>query len=85
VAISRNTSTISPRSASGLWFFSARTIGNLTNAPRPSSCPHCPKTLQSGDTLLLGTDLVKGTDRLVRAYDDSAGVTPDSTVTSLRS
>jgi L-histidine N-alpha-methyltransferase len=25
--------------------------------------------------LLLGTDLVKDTDRLVRAYDDSAGVT----------
>jgi L-histidine N-alpha-methyltransferase len=28
-----------------------------------------------GDTLLLGTDLVKDVDRLVRAYDDSAGVT----------
>jgi L-histidine N-alpha-methyltransferase len=32
-------------------------------------------TLQPGDTLLLGTDLVKDTGRLVRAYDDSAGVT----------
>ncbi|MGV0802149.1 L-histidine N(alpha)-methyltransferase, partial [Mycolicibacterium elephantis] len=28
-----------------------------------------------GDSLLLGTDLVKDTERLVRAYDDSAGVT----------
>ena len=28
-----------------------------------------------GDSLLLGTDLVKDTGRLVRAYDDSAGVT----------
>ncbi len=32
-------------------------------------------SLQPGDALLLGTDLVKDTDRLVRAYDDSAGVT----------
>ena len=31
--------------------------------------------MQPGDTLLLGTDLVKDTGRLVRAYDDSAGVT----------
>ena len=28
-----------------------------------------------GDSLLLGTDLVKDVDRLVRAYDDGAGVT----------
>ena len=33
------------------------------------------ETLQPGDALLLGTDLVKDTGRLVRAYDDSAGVT----------
>jgi L-histidine N-alpha-methyltransferase len=31
--------------------------------------------LQPGDSLLLGTDLVKDVGRLVRAYDDSAGVT----------
>jgi L-histidine Nalpha-methyltransferase len=31
--------------------------------------------MQPGDSLLLGTDLVKDTGRLVRAYDDSAGVT----------
>jgi L-histidine Nalpha-methyltransferase len=31
--------------------------------------------LQPGDSLLLGTDLVKDARRLVRAYDDSAGVT----------
>ena len=31
--------------------------------------------LDPGDALLLGTDLVKDTDRLIRAYDDSAGVT----------
>jgi len=31
--------------------------------------------LQPGDSLLLGTDLVKDVGRLVRAYDDSAGIT----------
>ncbi len=31
--------------------------------------------MQPGDSLLLGTDLVKDVGRLVRAYDDSAGVT----------
>ena len=33
------------------------------------------ENMQPGDTLLLGTDLVKDVDRLVRAYDDRAGVT----------
>jgi L-histidine N-alpha-methyltransferase len=31
--------------------------------------------MRPGDSLLLGTDLVKDTGRLVRAYDDAAGVT----------
>jgi L-histidine N-alpha-methyltransferase len=31
--------------------------------------------MRPGDTLLLGTDLVKDAGRLVRAYDDAAGVT----------
>ncbi|WP_420446878.1 L-histidine N(alpha)-methyltransferase [Candidatus Poriferisodalis sp.] len=31
--------------------------------------------MQTGDTFLLGTDLVKDADRLVAAYDDAAGVT----------
>ena len=31
--------------------------------------------MQPGDSLLLGTDLVKDTGRLVRAYDDSARLT----------
>ena len=32
-------------------------------------------TLRPGDAFLLGTDLVKDAGRLVRAYDDAAGVT----------
>ena len=55
--------------------FLGSTIGNLTTEPRAEFLAALSDTLQPGDSLLLGTDLVKDTDRLVRAYDDSAGVT----------
>ena len=55
--------------------FLGSTIGNLTPGPRAEFLAALSETLQPGDTLLLGTDLVKDTGRLVRAYDDSAGVT----------
>ncbi|KUI35256.1 dimethylhistidine N-methyltransferase [Mycobacterium sp. IS-1496] len=55
--------------------FLGSTIGNLTAAPRASFLATLADTMAPGDALLLGTDLVKDTDRLVRAYDDSAGVT----------
>ena len=55
--------------------FLGSTIGNLTPGPRAEFLATLADTLQPGDTLLLGTDLVKDTGRLVRAYDDSAGVT----------
>ena len=55
--------------------FLGSTIGNLTPGPRADFLSALSDTLQPGDTLLLGTDLVKDTGRLVRAYDDSAGVT----------
>lgn len=55
--------------------FLGSTIGNLTPGPRADFLASLAETLQPGDSVLLGTDLVKDTDRLVRAYDDSAGVT----------
>lgn len=55
--------------------FLGSTIGNLTPGPRTDFLSTLADTLQPGDSLLLGTDLVKDTERLVRAYDDSAGVT----------
>jgi L-histidine N-alpha-methyltransferase len=55
--------------------FLGSTIGNLTSQPRAQFLGALADTLQPGDTLLLGTDLVKDTTRLVRAYDDSAGAT----------
>jgi len=64
-----------PRVGRRLVVFLGSTIGNLTTGPRAEFLSTLSETLQPGDTLLLGTDLVKDTGRLVRAYDDSAGVT----------
>jgi L-histidine N-alpha-methyltransferase len=55
--------------------FLGSTIGNLTPGPRADFLASLAETLQPGDSGLLGTDLVKDTDRLVSANDDSAGVT----------
>ena len=64
-----------PRVGRRLVVFLGSTIGNLTPGPRADFLAALAETLQPGDSLLLGTDLVKNTDRLVAAYDDSAGVT----------
>ncbi|OBI51954.1 dimethylhistidine N-methyltransferase [Mycobacterium kyorinense] len=58
-----------------LFVFLGSTIGNLTAGPRAEFLASLAAVLRPGDTLLLGTDLVKDTERLVRAYDDAAGVT----------
>lgn len=55
--------------------FLGSTIGNLTAQPRAEFLAALADSMQPGDSLLLGTDLVKDVGRLVRAYDDSAGVT----------
>jgi L-histidine Nalpha-methyltransferase len=58
-----------------LFVFLGSTIGNLTAAPRAEFLAALAGVMRPGDSLLLGTDLVKDTGRLVRAYDDAAGVT----------
>lgn len=58
-----------------LFVFLGSTIGNLTPGPRAEFLATLAAVMRPGDSLLLGTDLVKDTDRLVRAYDDAAGVT----------
>lgn len=55
--------------------FLGGTIGNLDPAQRATFFATLAGALRPGDGLLLGTDLVKDADRLVRAYDDDAGVT----------
>jgi L-histidine Nalpha-methyltransferase len=57
--------------------FLGGTIGNLDPGQRSRFLFDLNCTMSSTDWLLLGTDLVKNTDRLVAAYDDSAGVTAD--------
>ena len=64
-----------PRGGRRLVVFLGSTIGNLTPEPRSRFLSALSAVLAPGDHLLLGTDLVKDADRLVRAYDDSAGVT----------
>ncbi len=55
--------------------FLGSTIGNLDAAERGGFLSKIRAGLRAGDTLLLGTDLVKDPDRLLSAYDDSAGIT----------
>ncbi len=58
-----------------LFAFLGSTIGNLTPGPRAEFLSTLAAQMRPGDSLLLGTDLVKDVGRLVRAYDDAAGVT----------
>jgi L-histidine Nalpha-methyltransferase len=58
-----------------LFVFLGSTIGNLTAEPRAEFLSTLAGVMRPGDSLLLGTDLVKDTSRLVAAYDDAAGVT----------
>ncbi|MFF8933401.1 L-histidine N(alpha)-methyltransferase [Streptomyces paradoxus] len=55
--------------------FLGGTIGNLLPAERAAFLASVRALLTPGDALLLGTDLVKDEEVLVRAYDDGAGVT----------
>jgi L-histidine N-alpha-methyltransferase len=64
-----------PSGGTRLVAFLGSTIGNLTPVPRADFLAALAAVMRPGDSLLLGTDLVKDADRLVRAYDDSAGVT----------
>lgn len=55
--------------------FLGGTVGNLLPAERARFLASVRALLDPGDTLLLGTDLVKDESTLVSAYDDAAGVT----------
>ncbi|MFG2721758.1 L-histidine N(alpha)-methyltransferase [Streptomyces sp. NPDC048416] len=55
--------------------FLGGTIGNLLPAQRAEFLASVRKLTAPGDSLLIGTDLVKEESVLVRAYDDATGVT----------
>jgi L-histidine Nalpha-methyltransferase len=66
-----------PTSIPRLVAFLGGTIGNLLPAERASFLSSVRAALVPGEWLLLGTDLVKDRDVVVRAYDDAAGVTAE--------
>lgn len=64
--------------------FLGGTIGNLYVEERAAFLGALADSLAIGDCLLLGTDLVKSSDRLIAAYNDPGGVTADFVLNSLR-
>ena len=66
-----------PRGGRRCVVFLGGTIGNLLPLERANFLRSIGEGLEPTDSLLLGTDLVKATDRLERAYDDAGGVTAE--------
>lgn len=64
-----------PRGGRRMVAFLGSTIGNFGPAERKRFLADLADSLDPGDWLLLGTDLVKDVGRLERAYDDASGVT----------
>ena len=56
-------------------FFPGSTIGNLVRSEAVALLDGFRRLLGRGSRLIVGIDLVKSEEKLVRAYDDSAGVT----------
>lgn len=63
--------------------FLGGTIGNFYVEERAAFLGALADSLEPGDWLLLGTDVVKEADRLVAAYHDAAGVTEQFILNSL--
>ncbi len=72
-----------PRHGRRMVAFLGGTIGNLYREERAAFLGVLNDVLEPGDSLLLGTDLVKSADRLIAAYNDEAGVTEQFVLNSL--
>ncbi|MGR6319345.1 L-histidine N(alpha)-methyltransferase [Micromonospora soli] len=66
-----------PTGGRRLVVFLGGTIGNLLPQERAEFLTAMRAALETGDWLLIGTDLVKDPNVIVPAYDDAAGVTAD--------
>ena len=66
-----------PRPGRRLWVLLGGTIGNYPPAARAVFLGKIAEAMAPGEAFLLGLDLVKDPGRLVRAYDDAAGVTAE--------
>jgi len=73
-----------PRGGRRMVAFLGGTIGNLYLEERRAFLGALADVLEPGDSLLLGTDLVKSADRLIAAYHDPGGVTAEFVGNSLR-
>lgn len=67
-----------------LGFFPGSTIGNLVPRTAVDLLRAMKETLGSGAFLLIGIDRIKDVDVLIRAYDDSTGVTAEFNLNLLR-
>jgi dimethylhistidine N-methyltransferase len=65
------------RQARKLGFFPGSTIGNMVPGTAVDLLRRVKEALGIGAFLLIGMDRIKDPDELVRAYDDSAGVTAE--------
>jgi L-histidine N-alpha-methyltransferase len=63
-----------PRGGRRLVVFLGSTIGNLEPGPRARFLQALARSLEPGDRLLIGLDLVKDVRRIEAAYDDPKGV-----------
>ena len=66
-----------PRRGRTLVAFLGGTIGNLVPAERALFLAGIRSILERGEFLLLGADLVKDRETLLRAYDDASGLTAE--------
>ncbi len=66
---------VRPADEALLVLFLGSSIGNLQPAEADTLLGDIRRLLKKGDALLLGTDLQKGTARMLAAYDDALGVT----------
>jgi L-histidine N-alpha-methyltransferase len=73
-----------PRGGRRMVAFLGGTIGNLYQEERRAFLGALADVLEPGDSVLLGTDLVKSADRLIAAYHDGQGVTEQFVLNSLR-
>jgi L-histidine N-alpha-methyltransferase len=73
-----------PRDGRRMIAFLGSTIGNFAPPERKQFLSELAGVMAPGDSLLLGTDLVKDPERLERAYNDPQGVTAEFNLNLLR-
>ena len=73
--ILKHNSILIPAGAKRLICFFGSTLGNLSRKDARIFFSDLGKSMQSGDMILLGVDMVKNRDVLDKAYNDSQNVT----------